>query len=172
MSVPQLHEGSPAWYPHLIKFALVPPTPDLSRLSVFHVGQGTLLPEGRLSDDCIPISSEGGLNFNLLIHRSTFVSALGWTWLRNDLLDFNLVGAGTDPNSGCLGSVDWHSLSALLAGCLLISGGAIPASRCRLLVLVGLRQPVMVQQAVLRAGFNLLACTDLDHTGHAHSAAV
>ena len=48
--MPQLHEGSPIWYPHLIKFALVRPTPDLSRLSVFHVGQGALLPGGRLSD--------------------------------------------------------------------------------------------------------------------------
>ena len=105
-----------------------------------------------------------------------FVSALdwtrGWKWLRKDLLDFNLVGAGSDPNSGCLGSVDWRSLSALLAVSLLISGGAIPASTCRLLVLVGLRQPVMVRQALLRAGSNLLACTDLDHTGHAYSAAV
>ena len=34
VSVPQLHEGSPAWYPHLIKFTLVRPTPDLSPLSV------------------------------------------------------------------------------------------------------------------------------------------
>ena len=89
--------------------------------------------------------------------------------LRKDLLDFNLVGAGTDPNSGCLGSVDWHSLSAVF---LLILGGAIPASRCRLLVLVGLRQPVMVREALFRAGSNLLACTDLDHAGHAYSVAV
>ena len=50
VSMPQLHEGSPVWYPRLIKFVLVQPTPDLNRLSVFHVGQGTLLPEGRLSD--------------------------------------------------------------------------------------------------------------------------
>ena len=50
VSVPQLHEGLPVWYPHLIKFALVRPTPDLSRLSVFHVGQGALLSGGRFSD--------------------------------------------------------------------------------------------------------------------------
>ena len=50
VSVLQLHEGSPVWYPHLIKFALVRPTRDLSRLNVFHVGQGALLPVGRLSD--------------------------------------------------------------------------------------------------------------------------
>ena len=85
-----------------------------------------------------------------------FVSALGWTkgwtWLTKDLLDLNLIGAGTDPNSGCLGSVDWHSLSALLAVSLLISGGTITASRCRLLVLVRLRQPVMVRQALFGAG--------------------
>ena len=105
-----------------------------------------------------------------------FVSALDWkrgrTWLRKDRLDCNLVGAGSDPNSGCLGSVDWRSLSALLAVSLLILGGAIPGSRCRLLVLVGLRQPVMVRKALFRAGSNLLACTGLDHTGHAYSAAV
>ena len=59
-----------------------------------------------------------------------------------------------------------------MAVSLLISSGAIPASRCRLLVLVGLRQPVMVQQALFRVGSNLLACTDLDHTGHAYSAVV
>ena len=176
VSVPQLHEGSPVWYPHLIKFALVQPTPDLSRLSVFHVGRGALLAGGRLSDGLISTSTEGGLDFNLSIHRSMFVSALGWTmgwtWLRKDLLDFNLVDAGSDPNGGCLGYVDWRSLSALLAVSLLISDGAIPASRCRLLVLVGLRQPVMVRQALFRAGSNLLACTDLDHTRHSHSAAV
>ena len=96
----------------------------------------------------------------------------GWTWLRKDLLGFSLVGAGTDPNSGCLRSIDWHSLSALLAVSLLISDGAIPASTWRLLVLAVLRQPVMAQQALFRAGFNLLACTNVDHTGYAHSAAV
>ena len=105
-----------------------------------------------------------------------FVSALswtrGWAWLRKGL-NFNLVGVGTDPNSGwCLRSVDWHSLSALLGVSLPILGDAILASRCRLLVLVGLRQPVMVQQALFRAGFNLLACADPDRTGHAYSAAV
>ena len=50
VSVPQLHEGSPVWYPLLIKFGLVRPTPDLSRLSVFHVDQVALLPGERLSD--------------------------------------------------------------------------------------------------------------------------
>ena len=104
-----------------------------------------------------------------------FVSAFGWTrgwtWLRKDL-DFKLVSAGTDPSSGCLGLIDWHSLFVLLAVSLLISGGVIPASKCRLLVLVGWRQSVMVRLASFRAGSNLLACTDLDHTGHAYSAAV
>ena len=34
VSVPQLHEGSPVRYPHLIKFSLVWPTPDLIQLTV------------------------------------------------------------------------------------------------------------------------------------------
>ena len=50
VSVPQLHEESPVWYLNLIKFALVRSTPDLSRLSVFHVGQDASLPGRRLSD--------------------------------------------------------------------------------------------------------------------------
>ena len=50
VSVPQLHEGSPVWYPHLIEFALIRPTPNLSRLSVFHVGQDALLFGRRFSD--------------------------------------------------------------------------------------------------------------------------
>ena len=50
VSVPQSHKVLPVWYPHLIKFALVRPTPDLCRLSVFRVGQGALLLGGRLSD--------------------------------------------------------------------------------------------------------------------------
>ena len=50
VSVPQLPQGSPVWHLHLIKFALVRPTSDLSRLSVFHVGQDALLSGGRLSD--------------------------------------------------------------------------------------------------------------------------
>ena len=50
VSAPQLNEGSPLWYLHLIKFALVRPRPDLSRLSVFHVDRSALLPGGRLSD--------------------------------------------------------------------------------------------------------------------------
>ena len=109
------------------------------------------------------------MDFNLSIYRFIFASALSWTWLRKDLFDFNIVRAGLDPNSGCLGSVDWRNLSALLAVFLLILGGAIPARRCWLLVL---KQPVMVRQALFRAGSNLLSCTDLDHTGHAYSAVV
>ena len=89
------------------------------------------------------MSSKGGSDFNLSIHCSMFVPTLGWTagwtWLRKELFDFNVVSAATDPNSGCLESVDWHSLSALMNVSLLISGGAIPASKCRLVVLVGLR---------------------------------
>ena len=48
---------------------------------------------------------------------------------------------------GALGQYFGIILSTLLAVSLLILSDAIPASRCRLLVLVGLRQPVMVQQA-------------------------
>ena len=48
----------------------------------------------------------------------------------------------------------------------------MPASRYKLLVLVGLRQPVIIRQASFRAGSSFLAWAGLDHTGHAYSAAV
>ena len=67
VSMPQLHEGSPVWYPHLIKFALERPTPDLSRLSVFHGGQGAVHP------------------------------------VKIQIVDFNLIVAGTDQIVGVLG---------------------------------------------------------------------
>ena len=47
----------------------------------------------------------------------------------------------------------------------------MPASKCKLLTFAGLRQPEMIRQQSCRAGFNLLACVDLSHTGQAYSAA-
>ena len=54
---------------------------------------------------------------------------------------------------------------------LLMSGGAIPASRCTLSKFVGLRQPEKIWQQSCRAGFILCACVDFAHTGQAYSAA-
>ena len=51
----------------------------------------------------------------------------------------------------------------------------MPASRYKLLVLVlnrSFRQPVIIQQALFKAGSSFLAWADFDHTGHAYSAAV
>ena len=47
----------------------------------------------------------------------------------------------------------------------------MPASKCTLSTFAGLRQPDMIRQLSCRAGFNLIACVDLSHTGQAYSAA-
>ena len=61
--------------------------------------------------------------------------------------------------------------STLALTSLLISGGAIPASRYSSSTLVGLRHPVNDLHASFSSGFSLEACEDIVETGHAYSAA-
>ena len=70
-----------------------------------------------------------------------------------------------------MSSVVWRVHSMRQATVLLMCGGAIPASKCTMSKLVGLRQPEMIWQQSCRAGFSLGACADLAHTGQAYSAA-
>ena len=53
----------------------------------------------------------------------------------------------------------------------MMSGGALPASRCILSKFVGWRQPEIIRHQSCRAGFSLRACVDFIHTGQAYSAA-
>ena len=53
---------------------------------------------------------------------------------------------------------------------LLIAGGGIPTSRCKLSILLGCRHPVMERHASFNIGLTLCVCANLSHTGHAYSA--
>ena len=61
--------------------------------------------------------------------------------------------------------------SCLLAASMRISEGAIPASRWRLLVLVGLRQPVIKRQLSFKTGSKWHAWAERSQTGKAYSEA-
>ena len=54
---------------------------------------------------------------------------------------------------------------------LLMSGGALPASRYSSSTLVGLRHPVIDLHASFSSGSSLEACGDLAQTAHAYLAA-
>ena len=61
--------------------------------------------------------------------------------------------------------------STLAHTSLLMSGGAIPASRYSSSTLVGLKHPVIDPHASFSSGSSLQACGDLAQTGYAYSAA-
>ena len=60
--------------------------------------------------------------------------------------------------------------SSLVHTSLLISGGAIPASKYSSSTLVGLKHPVIVLHASFSSGSSLEACGDLAQTRNAYSA--
>ena len=61
--------------------------------------------------------------------------------------------------------------SARLATALLVSDVAIPASTGRLLVSVGITQPVIIRQVSLSVASSVCVWVERFHTGHAYSAA-
>ena len=63
------------------------------------------------------------------------------------------------------------SWSVMEQNFIMMSGGALPASRYTLSKFVGWRQPEMIRHQSCRAGFSLRACVDFIHTGQAYSAA-
>ena len=61
--------------------------------------------------------------------------------------------------------------STLAHTSLLMTGGAIPASRYNSSTMVGLRHPVIDLGPSFSSGSSLEACGDLAQTGHAYSTA-
>ena len=92
---------------------------------------------------------------------------------RTELMKYSLfkrLSAGTWPCRewaafvSCFFSTQAHTS-------LLISGGAIPASRCSSSTLVGLKHPVIDLHASFSSGSRLETCGDLAQSGQAYSAA-
>ena len=97
--------------------------------------------------------------------------SVGRTKLRKYSL-FNRLSAGIWPCREWAAFVSCFILFYTLAHTsLLMSGGAIPASRYSSSTLVGLKHPVIDLHASFSSGSSLEACGDLAQTGHAYSAA-
>ena len=90
--------------------------------------------------------------------------AAGRTELRKHSL-VKRLSAGTWPCREWTAFVSRFFFSTLAHKSLLMSGGAIPASRYSSLTLVGLKHPVIDLHASFNSGFSLEACGDLTQTG-------
>ena len=103
--------------------------------------------------------------------RMTFAGkSAGRTELRKHSL-FKRLSVGTWPCREWAAFVSWFFFSTLAHASLLMSGGAIPASRYSSTTLVGLKYPVIDLHATFSSGSSLEACGDLAQAGHAYSDA-
>ena len=74
------------------------------------------------------------------------------------------------PWSGYLWSTYWRQRSALLATCLRMWGGAIPASAHKQGIGVAFKQPVIILHASFIAVSTCLVCLERPHEVQANSA--
>ena len=81
---------------------------------------------------------------------------------------FNHLSAGTWPCREWAAFVSCFLFSTLTHTSLLMSGGAIHASRYSSLTLVGLRHPVINLPKLCSSGSSLETCEDLAKTGHTY----
>ena len=103
------------------------------------------------------------------LQRMTFAGkSAGRTELRKHSL-FTRLSAATWPCREWAAFVSCFFFSTLAHTSLLISGGAIPASRYSSWTMVGLKHPVINLHASFSSGSSLEACGDLAQTGHAYS---
>ena len=94
----------------------------------------------------------------------------GRTELRKHSL-FKRLSDGTWPCREWAAFVSCFFFSTLAHTYLLMSGGAIPASRYSSSTLVGLKHPVIDLHTSFSSGSSFGACGDPAQTGHANSAA-
>ena len=136
--------------PHFNMFTLDRPTCVRSRLSAFLVVQLLYEPAGRCSSALMlrcTLASRGPSRSLHSSNRAAFaVVLMGLVQVIKLLRDLRRGTTPRCPFSGCLSSVACRVRSVRLATALLMSDGAIPASTGRLLMLVGFRQPVIIQQ--------------------------
>ena len=156
---PHSHVVSPLKYPHFFLCSLLQVYPVLSLFRHLQLSQGLSCPvtrsSYRLTKPACAFSS------SLLFHsltRTTFAGKwTGWTLVRKLLLDFRRLLAGVCPNREWVSLSTCLVLSTLAHTLLLISGGAIPASKYKFSTFVGLRHPVMARHAWFNSGFSRCA---------------
>ena len=128
---PHSHVVPPLKYPHFFLCSLLQVYPVLSLFRHLQLSQGLSCPVARssyrLTKPACAFSS------SLLFHsltRTTFAGKwTGWTLVRKLLLDFRRLLAGVCPNREWVSLSTCLVLSTLAHTLLLISGGAIPASK-------------------------------------------
>ena len=84
---------------------------------------------------------------------------------------FSLLASLLESGHAESGAAFCFIFSTLAHTALLMSGGAIPASRYSSSTLAGLKHPVIDLHVSFSSGSILEACRDLAQTGHAYSAA-
>ena len=158
---------SPLKYFHLLRCSLLHATPVRNLLRHLHAAQGLVCPFAKLSSRLT--AQLCGDKFCRCCHslqRMTFAGkSAGRTELRKHSL-FKRLSAGTWPCREWAAFVSCFFFSTLAHTSLLISGGAIPASRYSSSTLVGLKHPVIDLHASFSSGSSLEACGGLAQTGH------
>ena len=138
------------------------PTPVRSRLSEHQQSHGWSNPAGRDSAGCNPILMNIDVSCGHVSHVSILVllgdGFSGFVKFRKPFRDFNKLIADTWLYSWGVVSSACLYLSVRLATVRLMSDGAVPASRCRMSMLVGFKEPAMIRQQSCRVELSVLAC--------------
>ena len=163
---------SPLKYFHLLRCSLLHATPVRNLLRHLHAAQGLVCPFAKLSSRLtVQLCGDKFCRCCHSLQRMTYAGkSAGRTELRKHSL-FKRLSAGTWRCREWAAFVSCFFFSTLAHTSLLISGGAIPASRYSSSTLVGLKHPVIDLHASLSSGSSLEACGDLAQTGHAYTAA-
>ena len=164
---------SPLKYFHLLRCSFLHDTPVRNLLRHLHAAQGLVCPFAKLSSRLTAqLCCAKFCRCCHSLQRLTFAGkSAGRTELRKHSL-FKRLSTGTWPCRECAALfVSCFFFSTLAHTSLLMSGGAIPASRHSSSTLVGLKHPVIDLHASFSSGSSLEACGDLAQTGHVYSAA-
>ena len=137
----------------------------------FHAVQGLVFPFAKLSSRLTAQLCDAKFcRCCQSLYGMTFAGkSAGRTELRKHFL-FKRLSSGIWPCREWATFVSCFFFSTLAHTSLLMSGGAIPASRYSSSTFVSLIHPVIVLHASFSSGSSLEACGDLAQTGHAYSA--
>ena len=164
---------SPWKYFNHLRCSLMHATPVRNLLRYIHTAQGLVCPFAKLSSRLT--AQLGCAKFCLCCHSLRWMTfagkSAGRTELRKHYL-FKRLSAGIWPCREWAAFVSCFFFSTLAHISLLMSGGAIPASRYSFSTLVGFKHPVIHLHASFISGSSLEACWDVAQTGNVNSAAV
>ena len=163
---------SPSKYPHFCLCSLLHVNPVRSRFKHLHVVHGPSYPLAMLSLRLTVTLC--GVVCNLRshsLHRMILgENSAGYTLRKKQFLDFNILYAGCCPYSEWASLVSCLVFSILADTSLLMSGGAIPASKYRSSRLVGFNHPVTALHAPFSYVLRFWASGDRALTGATYSA--